>query len=220
MLFPYHLTVRHSPLLRPWLTEACGRRWATLARLISGESPASSNFSFACFVLFSLSLLSFPGLDQGHRGTFLVLLGPGPPGARSSRLRLSPFSPLLTCPSLSILSPVVFLVGVVGMMKGGSKRLVVVEGKSFDLVVEGRGGDVLRITDNAGHRSHDPSTTLVASNLASPSLPQLLPACCPQCGFIGEPTVFLLSCAATVSSPAYPALPSSSPVTFSSLEDS
>jgi len=33
-------------------------------------------------------------------------------------------------------------------MKGGSKRFVAVESKSFDLVVEGRGEDVLRITEN------------------------------------------------------------------------
>jgi len=87
-------------------------------------------------------------------------------------------------------------------------------------IFEALKGIIGRMEDSAGHRSHDPSTTLVASNLASPSLPQLLPACCPHCGFIGELTAFLLSCVATVSSPAYPALPSSSPVTFSSLEDS
>lgn len=43
----------------------------------------------------------------------------------------------------------VLLVGVVSMMKGGSKRFVAVESKSFDLVVEGRGEDVLTITENA-----------------------------------------------------------------------
>ena len=36
--------------------------------------------------------------------------------------------------------------GVLGMIQGGSKKFVAVERKSFDMVVEGRGKDILRIT--------------------------------------------------------------------------
>lgn len=80
-------------------------------------------------------------------------------------------------------------------------------------------GIIEPIDDSTGHRSHDPSSTLVALNLASPSLPQLPPVFCPQCGFIGESVAFLQSLAAIVTSPAHVAFPSSSPVAFSSLDD-
>ncbi|KAJ8442527.1 hypothetical protein Cgig2_022410 [Carnegiea gigantea] len=104
---------------------------------------------------------------------------------------------------LSLLSSMVLLVGVVSMMKGGSKRFVAVESKSFDLVVEGRGEDVLVLTITMNAEKEEGAAPWLLS----------------RCGFIGELAALLQSFAAIVTSPAHVALPSSSPVAFSSLDD-
>ena len=55
------------------------------------------------------------------------------------------FSAFSGCSFCKLLSP------VMGMMEGGSKRFVAIE-SNFDLVVEGRGVDVLRIIENGRGR--------------------------------------------------------------------